>query len=210
VLHFKLALNILEYSYHTREMGIMFSRKLDPHGVNILYAYADSSFEAPRSHGCSLTMMNGAAVAMRSKKHTTTDDSTMAAEITEAFYTSCDIAGLRNLMSEVGLHQLEPTVLYEDNQPAIKVAENKGSLLKKSKSLDIQVYSLRNRIEDQEVRLKYIETVKQVADIGTKALGVRQFEFLRDLMNGYALVRASNRQVVLPAMVITWNELHAM
>ncbi len=188
----------------------MFSKGLDPHGVNLLYAYADSSFEAPRSHGCSITMMNGAAVSLRSKRHTTTDDSTMAAEITEAYHASCDVEGLRNLMSEVGLHQLEPTVLYEDNQPAIRVAENKGTLLRKSKSLDIRVYGLRNRIEDQKIEMKYIETLRQVADLGTKALGVKQFEFLRDLMNGYALVRASGRKAALPALVVTMKELHCM
>jgi hypothetical protein len=113
-------------------------------------------------------------------------------------------------MSEVGLHQLEPTVLYEDNQPAIRVAENKGTLLRKSKSLDIRVYGLRNRIEDQKIEMKYIETLRQVADLGTKALGVKQFEFLRDLMNGYALVRASGRKAALPALVVTMKELHCM
>ncbi len=41
-----------------------------------------------------------------------------------------------------------------------------------------------------------------VSDLGTKNLGTRQFEFLRDLMNGYALVRASGRKKDLPAMVV--------
>ena len=209
LLHFKLALNILEYGYHTREIGLMFSRGLDENGVNILYAYADSNFEAPQSHGCSTTMMNGAAIAFRSKKDTTTSDSTMEAEFKEAFHASRDIAGLRNLMSEVGLHQVEATILNEDNKPAISVAENKGSLLKKSKSFDIAVYSLRNRIEDQEIKMRYTETIKMIADLGTKSLGVKQFEFLRDLLNGYAIVRASGRMKsnALPAMVISMEEL---
>ena len=67
------------------------------------------------------------------------------------------------------------------------------------------MYSLRDRIDDQEIKMKYIETLKMVSDLGTKNLGVRQFEFLRDLMNGYALVRASARKKDLPSMVIAFD-----
>ena len=67
------------------------------------------------------------------------------------------------------------------------------------------MYSLRDRIDDQEIKMKYIESLKMCSDIGTKNLGVRQFEFLRDLMNGYALVRASGRKKDLPSMVIAFN-----
>jgi hypothetical protein len=205
--HFGLALQLLEYCYHTREIGIMFSLGLDKHGVNVLYAYADSSFEVPRSRGCSLTMMNGGPVAIRTARHTTTDDSTMKAEITECYHASCDVVALRNLMAEVGLFQEEPTLIYQDNQPAIQVAENRGILSKASKALQVRVYGLRNRIEDQECMLKYISTLEMAADLGTKLFSVRRFKFLRDLVNGYALVRASNRKVDLPVGVITLSEL---
>ena len=46
------------------------------------------------------------------------------------------------------------------------------------------------------------------ADLGTKLFSVRRFKYLRDLVNGYALVRASGRQVDLPALVITLSELN--
>ena len=79
---------------------------------------------------------------------------------------------------------------------------------KASKALDIRVYGLRNRIEDQEVTLKWIGTLEMAADLGTKLFSVRRFKYLRDLVNGYALVRASGRQVDLPALVITLSELN--
>ena len=205
--HFQLALQLLEYCYTTREIGIMFSNCLDSHGVNLLYAYADSSFEVPRSRGCSLTMMNGGPIAYRTGRHTTSDDSTMKAEITECYHASCDVVALRNLMAEVGLFQDDPTLIYQDNQPAIQVAENRGVMSKASKALQIRVYGLRNRIEDQEVMVKYISTLEMVADLGTKLFGVRRFKYLRDLVNGYALVRASGRKMDLPVMVVTMREL---
>ena len=110
-------------------------------------------------------------------------------------------------MAEVGCYQEEPTVLYQDCKPAMSVAENRGSLAKKSKALDIRVFGIRNRLEDQHLELKYISTVEMVADLGTKNLGPVRFKFLRDIMNGYALVRASGRKVSLPAGAITLREM---
>ena len=47
-----------------------------------------------------------------------------------------------------------------------------------------------------------------IADIGTKLLPRQQFEFLRDMMNGYALVAASrNHRKPLPAMAITHKQI---
>ena len=37
--HFELAIKLLEYCWTTREIGLIWSRGLDPHGVNVLSAY---------------------------------------------------------------------------------------------------------------------------------------------------------------------------
>ena len=56
--------------------------------------------------------------------------------------------------------------------------------------------------------MKYINTLKMIADIGTKLLERKQFVFLRDLMNGYALVAASgNHMDPLPVMCMKRKDL---
>ena len=154
-------------------------------------------------------MLNCMPVTVNSGRHTTTDDSTMKAELTEAFLASTDVIALRNLMAEVGLFQEEPTLLYQDNKPAITVAENKGALHKASRALDIRVYALRNRIEDQAVMLKWIGSLSMLADLGTKILPTRTFKFLRDLVTGYAHARAAGK-TVLPSMVTTLSVMMAV
>ncbi len=52
---------------------------------------------------------------------------------------------------------------------------------------------------------KYIRTEEMVADIGTKALGDKQFVYLRDQMNGYALVKRHHPAYALPAYVDGWR-----
>ena len=93
-------------------------------------------------------------------------------------------------MSEMGFELSEPTVLYQDNKPAIDIANNNRQMSESTKHMDVRVFKVRGRIEDQEVYLEYVSTCEMIADLGTKALGARQFTYLRDLMNGYALVRA--------------------
>jgi hypothetical protein len=108
-------------------------------------------------------------------------------------------------MAEVGCFQEEPTLLYQDCQPAISVANNRGSLAKRTRAIDIRVFGIRNIIEDQKVRTQYCNTLEMVADLGTKALDEKRFVFLRDLMNGYALVAASKGRKGLPSMVCSFS-----
>ena len=204
---FQILVKALEYGYASRQIGLLYSCGLDQHGVNKLYAYADSNFAVPRSQGCRVTMMNGCAISMTSKRHTTTDTSTCEAEATEFFLCTRDVERLRNLMGEVGLFQQEPTVIYQDNQPAIQVMMNRGSLPNRSKAMDICVLAARNKIGDLKVLPVYVRTLEMLADIGTKALDEKQFVFLRDLMNGYAVVRACNPEADLPSIIISAAEL---
>ena len=151
--------------------------------------------------------MNGCLLSLSSQKHPTIDVSTTAAEITEAFYCSNEAMGCRNLMDELGFLLQGPTVMYEDNQPAIAVLEGNRNLTSKTKHMDIRVWKMRERLDDQLVVLHFCSTTEMYADIGTKALGVKAFEYLRDLQNGYALVRLRYRDYEMPVMVIEWCDL---
>jgi hypothetical protein len=180
----------LEYGFYSRNKGIIYSGNLEREYLNILTAFADSSLSIPRSQGCRMVIMNGAIISFTSKRHTTTDDSTAAAELTEQHLCACDVEGLRNLMKEIGLEQKEPTVIYQDNQAAIQIANNRGALAKKTRAMDMRTLAVRNKVEDMKVIPVYCETLKMLADIGTKALDPTRFEILRDAMTGYALWEA--------------------
>ena len=182
-------------------MGLIYSKGLDPHGVNVLYAYADANHRVPRPQHCSIVMMNGAATSMTSKKQTKSAPSSTWAEQTSLFQCSTDVLGLRNLMTELGMHQEYPTKIYQDNKSTIQIANNRGSLGKTSRAMDLEILATRNRIEDHEISTEYIRTIYMAADIGTKALTVQPFTMLRDTMNGYALVRAQYPDAPLPSYV---------
>ena len=136
IKHWNMAIKALECGCATRKQGIIYTKSNDTDIANILTSYADSGFSIPRSQGCRLVMMNGAVISFTSKRHTTTDDSTTAAELTEQYLASCDVEGLRSLMAEVGLFQEKATIIYQDNMPAIQISMNRGALAKKTRAMD--------------------------------------------------------------------------
>jgi hypothetical protein len=188
--HFKVLIKALEYGFTTRHLGLRYDGNLSEKEINVLVGFADSAFTVPRSQGCRNVVMNRAAISLTSKKHTTTDDSTTAAELTECHLCACDVMGFRELMKEIGLEQKGPTVIFQDNQAAIQIAMNRGSLSKKTRAMDVRVFSVRNKIEDMQVVPIYLETKLMLADIGTKALEPAQFISLRDQLCGYAPIQA--------------------
>ena len=196
--HFDIMLKAFEYGLTTKDVGIIYSKGLDPHGENVLYAYADSSHSVPRSQGCRIVMMNGAYVLMKSKKHSLSAPSTCVDEMIELFEVSTDVLGLRNLMAELGMYQMDPTATYQDNKSTITIANNRGSLGPTSRAIDLDVLCVRNRIEDHQIATVYIGTEFMVADMGTKALPGKAFVRHRDVANGYSLVKEAYPDFPLP------------
>jgi hypothetical protein len=188
--HFKALIKVLEYGYSTRHLGLRYNGNLTEKELNVLIGFADSSLTIPRSQGCRLVVLNGAAISFTSKKHTTTDDSTTSAELTELHLCACDVLGFRELLKEIGLEQKDPTIIFQDNQAAIQISMNRGSLSKKTRAMEVRVFSVRNKIEDMKMVSIYLKTELMLADLGTEALNPALFIFLRDQLCGYAKIIA--------------------
>ena len=149
--HFDIAVKLFEYALTTKEIGLIYSKGLDPHGDNIIYAFGDASLRLPRPQGCRIVMMNGTAISFVSKMQTLTAPSSTWAESVTLFDCSTDVMGIRNLLSELGHLQESPTTIYQDNKSAIQIANNRGSLGKNSRAMDLKTLTIRNRIEDHFV-----------------------------------------------------------
>ncbi len=111
------------------------------------------------------------------------------------------MVGFRNMANEMGFAQERATTIYQDNEASIQVMVNRGSLSKQSRHVERRILTARSKIEDGEIMPKYLRTEEMVADIGTKALPDKQFVYLRDLLNGYALVKQHHPTYILPDYV---------
>ena len=90
-------------------------------------------------------------------------------EMIEFSIASNKVAGLRNMMEEVGMPEDDPTVIYQDNEATIQIAMNRGSLSNRSKHIDLKVLQSRNKIEDGIVKPVFEKSGLMFADLGTKA-----------------------------------------
>ena len=87
---------------------------------------------------------------------------------------TCEGMWLRKLLSRLFECELEATVVHCDNRRGIRLSEN-PMFHDRSKHVDIGYHFLRDRVQRGTIRLEYIETNEQVADIFTKALCRQSF-----------------------------------
>ena len=71
--------------------------------------------------------------------------------------------------------------IYEDNQSTIKIANNPIQS-DRTKHIDVRYHKIRELIDQNRIKLEYVPTADQTADIFTKALGkVKHSKFTRAL-----------------------------
>lgn len=195
--HDKAADRVLRYLAGTQNKGLTFGRAgPQPGGGVEISAYADADWGSNRTDRKSVTgwiaRVNGDPVSWACKKQNAVALSTCEAELYASATAAQELLWLRGLLMELGVPQpdkigavprAEPAAatLYGDNQAAIKTAEN-GVRSERTKHIDIRYRFITDLIEDNKIKMQWISTKQQQADVLTKALGPQQFKELRDLL----------------------------
>ena len=177
-VHMIAAKRVLRYLKGTTGLSLLFRRG----GVLVPVVYADADFagdiSSRRSTSGLSVFLGESPVVWKSRRQ-----SMIALSTGEAEYISlCDAAKMaswiRQLFCELGFEQKQPTVIFEDNQACIKMAEN-PVVSQRTKHIDIQYHYVRECVLRQSIEIRYIESAKQLADLHTKALARVVFERLR-------------------------------
>lgn len=108
----------------------------------------------------------------------------MALSTTEADYiVACAASGeavwLRKMLSGLFDFQLEAICIYCDNQSCIKLSKNLV-FHDKSKHIEIKYQYICDMVEKGAVKLQYIATDEQIADVLTKPLSRVKLKYFRD------------------------------
>ena len=82
-----------------------------------------------------------------------------------------------------------------DNQGAIDFAKN-AQFSQRTKHIDIKYHFIRDHIENRTIKLEYIPTRENIADIFTKPLNKSQFLNLREKMGMRSLEEIRAQGVV--------------
>ena len=85
---------------------------------------------------------------------------------------------MRRMLRSLGQEQAKATVVYCDNSSAIALSKN-SVFHKRTKHIDTRFHYIRELVNNGEIVLEHCRTQEQVADILTKPLVQKSFEFLR-------------------------------
>ena len=84
----------------------------------------------------------------------------------------------------------EPMILYCDNTSAINISKN-PVMHAKTKHIAIKYHYVRELVEDKQVKMEYVSSKEQIANIFTKALPKDAFEYLRGKLGVITLAKAT-------------------
>jgi hypothetical protein len=178
---------LLRYLMGTRKLGIKLGGKARGASIS-LTGYSDSDWAGDVDTGRSTTgyvyMIAGGPVSWMSRLQPTVALSSTEAEYMAACEAVQEAVHLRQLLSDLSYVQDGPTVIFEDNQGCIALANN-PVIQKRSKHINIKYHFTRERVESGEVSLQYIPTEHQLADLLTKPLLRARLEKLRGQVLGY-------------------------
>lgn len=153
-----------------------------------LTAYSDADWANDLEDRVSVTgyvnMLGGACTSWRSMKQKCVATSSQHSEYMALSETAREVVFMRGLLAELGFEQKEPTIIYEDNTAAKALAENPVNH-NRSKHIDVQYHYVRTAIEDRLVKVEWIPTKDQLADLFTKPLDRIKLEEFRKKVTGH-------------------------
>ncbi len=176
VLDWQAAKCVLQYLKGTTSLGLTYTAGLA--SSNCLIAYADADWatcpETRHSISTYVTILNGAAVAWKSKKQGAVATSSSEAEFVSASKAADEIVWQWCLLNSMGLTQSSPTPLYEDNSTCRIMSENPVQT-ECSKHIDYCVHSLCDSVSTGVVCLVNCASHNMVTDSLTKNLPADAF-----------------------------------
>jgi hypothetical protein len=181
LLHWRGLKQVVRYLIGTKSYGIRYSKS----GQTTFESFSDADWASDSSDRKSITgwiirMRNG-ALCWSSTKQKCVALSTMEAELIALAAASSEVLWWRQLLAELGVKQAKPTVIHEDNQSCIAYAKNSGSA-HRAKHIDLRYHFVRDEITNGKLKLRYIQSRANPADIFTKPLPPAIFLELRTLL----------------------------
>jgi hypothetical protein len=167
--HMALAKRVLAYVKATINYRLHYSRGSGKSTAILTgwvdFDYANSDDRKSTTGLC--FFVENALVYWCSKRQVTIATSTTVAEYFALYEATTECVCLRNLMADIGLSQIGPTLIREDNQIAIKLAENEMSH-KRTKHIAVKYHYSKEQQDLGITSISYVSIEDNIADFFTK------------------------------------------
>jgi hypothetical protein len=187
-VHLVTAKHVIRYLKGTLDYGIKY---VIDHEFG-LYGYSDSDWVGNildrKSTSAYCFNIGSSMVSWSNRKKSCVALSMVEVEYVVACATCREAVWLRKLMYGLFGLKLEATCIWCDNQSCMRFSENLV-FHDRSKHIEIKYHYIRDMVHRGAVRLQYVTTEEQVADVLTKPLSRMKFEHFRDKLGVVPLHR---------------------
>ena len=121
-------------------------------------------------------------ISWSSRKQSSITQSTVEAEYIAANDTCKKAILLKKLLFGLFGGKLDSTIIHCDNQSCIKLSEN-PVFHDRLKHIEMKYHFIRDLVQRGTLKLQYIRTDEQIADILTKPLITTKFVYFRDKLD---------------------------
>ena len=188
---------VFRYLAGTKSLGMQFGGRGGSSPTLTVSAYADSDWAGDRTDRKSVSgwiaLLNGDPVSWASKKQKVVSQSTCEAELYAEAAAINETKWLSGLLSEIGLAGESVPLIYGDNQSAQALSKN-GIKSERTKHIAVKYAFIHDEVERGRVKLQWIPTTEQLADVLTKALPRATHELLREQLMADAAAASTKRR----------------
>ena len=178
-VHLIVAKHILRYLKGTTDCGLKYdvNQKINLEGY-VDSDWASSAIDRKRTSGCCFST-GSCVISWFSRNKSCMVLSTAEAEYVAACLDSCEAVWLRKLLFDLFDLELDATCIYCDNHSCVKWSEN-PVFHDKSEYIKIKYQYIRDMVERGAMKLSYVATDEQIADVLTKPLAKVKFEYFKE------------------------------
>ncbi|KAH9754624.1 retrovirus-related pol polyprotein from transposon RE1 [Citrus sinensis] len=182
VNHWQACKRVLRYLKGTVDLGLQFYN----HGSIQIDCFSDADWAGDRDDRRSVAgycvYMGPNLVSWCSKKQVVVSRSSAESEYRALAMAAAEVLWIRSLLAEIGLALSSIPIIWCDNQSAAALASN-PKFHSRTKHIELDVHFVREKVAAQCLKVQYISSSEQTADILTKALSYHPFLYLRDKLN---------------------------
>ena len=185
-LHIQAAKNVIKYLKGTDDYGLLYA-DYEEDGITVksinISAYSDADWAGNvdnyKSTSAGILSVGENIVDGFTRSQHTVSLSSTESEFIAVVETSKGIKWAQSLLSEIGIPQILPIILYCDNKSTIAATLNKG-MSSKLRHMNIRYHWIKDEVKKGDIKLVHVSTANQLADILTKTLTPKPFKLLRD------------------------------
>ena len=188
---------LLEYLYGTYDLPLI----LGADDIQTMYTFIDASYavhDDMKSHtGGVITFGRGGIACKSAKQKVVTKSSTEAELVGASEYLPSTIWVQYFLQAQGFPHR--NSYLEQDNQSAIRLERNgRASASQRSRHINIRYFFITDRLDTDNITLRYCQTEHMLADFLSKPLQGSLFRKFRDVLLGLAHLSTLRVPTVLP------------